>query len=141
MRGIKSQMSSEFIIIMSVILIIALSFLFASSNKEFQVDLLRASFYAKAEAEKVSSAINSVYISGDSSSQTVILHPTLKDNSDYKIKIYPQSRVVLVNYSFGRTEKIYTSPIVTSNITGNLSSIDYNLVIKNSDGVINVAAQ
>ena len=133
-----SQIAAEFLIIIAAVLIIGVVLLAVFSSREQQIDSERAGIYASAQAEELSSIINSVYIAGDGASKTLFLPSSLRDNSDYGLKIYPASRAVVINYSVNGGQRIYSSSILTSNISGIINPVAGEILVRNVNGGVSV---
>ena len=138
MKKKKSQVSAEFLIILSAVLVIFFLVFHLSGKREDQISSLRTRNYAAAETEKLANGINSVYLAGDGSVKNLSLPSSLKDGTNYFINIYPNSRAVLLNYTFQGNEVHVTAGLATSLIAGNISGINSNVAIRNSNGVIYV---
>ena len=134
----KSQIASEFLILLGIGLIISLATLALSEQSEEQIYALRAKQYAKLEADRLSSGINTVYLLGDGAVKNLSLPHSLKDGSNYMLAIYPESRIVLINYTVQGKEKLHTSTIITSNVTGIINISNRNIKLSNANGVVTI---
>jgi len=134
----KTQIAAEFLIVAAAVLIIGVVLLTVFSSREQQIDSVRAGIYASAQAEELSSIINSVYMAGDGASKTFFLPSSLRDNSNYGLRIYPSSRAVVINYSVNGEQRLHSSPVLTSNITGILNLSLGEILVRNTNGGISV---
>lgn len=133
----KAQISTEFVIVVSIALIVFL-FIFAIIDKRNdELYSTRTMLYARKEADNLASNINTIFLAGDGAQKTVLLPETLRDDKNYTINIYPSSHLVEITWSSLGKNKQYTSPLITADITGNLTSLkSTTLTISNSDGGI-----
>lgn len=134
----KTQISTEFIIILSIALIVFL-FLFTIANKRSD-ELYSTSkmLYAKQEADKLATAINTIFLAGNGASKTVNLPETLKDNANYNITVYPTEHIVDITFSSFGNLRHYSAPILTADVTGDLNIMNNDVNLTNSNGIISV---
>mgnify|MGYP001615436703 CR=1 FL=1 len=138
MQSKKSQVSAEFIIIISVLMIIFIAIISSSKPKENQLNEIRAEIYAAAEAEKLAEEISAVYLAGDGASKEVVFPSSLREGSNYHLTIYPISHLVLINYSSEGRQRAYSSTIVTAEVSGNISMINSAITLRNINGVVTI---
>ena len=137
-KSSKSQISAEFIIVTAILMIIFISFFAIANKRASQSDSIKAMLYAKTEADKVANAINSAFIAGDNSKIVQEISGTFRDGSPYMLSIYPASRIVDITYKSQGEARHYSTSIITSQITGNLTGINSTITISNHDKVISV---
>ena len=110
MQEKKSQVATEFILILSILLIVFLSFMVFHERRETEFLGKQDELAAKITAEKVAISINAAYLLGDGAIHKIIIPDKQKIDS---ISISPQSREVITSYK-GRH---YSYPLLTSNIS------------------------
>lgn len=134
----KGQLSAEFLILLSFILIFFLIVLGLVNQRSTITNQEISNLYAKSVADRVSQEINSIYLSGDGLSKNIALPTNLKDNTDYSIEVLPQLRQVRIFWIRGDNEKFYSAPLITSNIAGSLTNLTGELNISNNNGIITI---
>jgi uncharacterized protein (UPF0333 family) len=133
----KSQVSFEFIIILSIVLLILLSMLNVYNKYDSQYSSKKAKFLARNFAESISTSINQIYLSGDSTQSTFFLPKNLDKTNNYTLDIFPSRRLVQVNYLDERASfPILTSNITLKNLSSRLSSGTY--LIQNEEQTITI---
>ena len=130
----KSQASVEFIIVLSMILLIFLSFFSIFDNRRKEIDIIPDNLKAKEILEKVAFSINDVYLLGDNSTKIIILPDELSNVKDYEIHITPNARIIDIRFN----DKAYSYPILTNNVT-NVILFNGIVTIKNVNGEISVS--
>ncbi len=135
-RKMKAQISVDFIIVISIALIIFLYLFTAADKRSDELYSKTTSLYARSVSDQLASNINSVYLAGYGFKKTVLLQETLKDNSNYNINIYPVEHLIKISWN----NRQYSSPVLTSSISGTLSSLKGEYEIANIDGVITLTA-
>ncbi|MGM5482015.1 MAG: hypothetical protein ACQESF_00995 [Nanobdellota archaeon] len=134
MKFKKNQSSVEFIIILSILLLIFFSFFRAFSIKKAEFEDKPVEFAAKIQAERAALAINDIYLAGDNATKKLYFPSTLKEDVNYSLQIHPMSRQVIINYK----DSHYSFPILTDNIT--TAYLDPGLnQFKNIGGFIDVS--
>lgn len=133
----KSQISTEFIMIALIALIVFLIIFSIIDKRNNELYSTRTMLYARQEADNFASSINTIFLAGDGAGKTITLPETLRDDSDYIINIYPFSHLVDITWSFSGENRQYSATLITANITGSLSSLkNTTLTISNRDGGI-----
>tara|TARA_Y100000310_G_scaffold110706_1_gene109153 strand:+ start:252 stop:668 length:417 start_codon:yes stop_codon:yes gene_type:complete len=134
---IKSQISVEFIMVVSVVLIVFLV-IFSIANKRNDIlESQQTKLYAKQLAEKVAININSVFLAGPETNITISLPSSLKDESSYTLSIHPENHIVNIDYVVGDTTNHYATTILTSDISGTLTGISSSISISNQqEGIV-----
>lgn len=132
----KSQTIAEFIIMLSVVLVIFVVFFNVFDETRDEISILNAELLAKQQAQKLASGIDSVYLAGSGSRMNVYLPDTLKGGINYNITIMPQKHILYVQYSHFQDTRVYQFPIITGNITGNTTDINGGINLTNTDGEI-----
>jgi hypothetical protein len=132
------QVSVEFLILISLLMIIFLGVIVLSESYKKTSTSLSTNLYAKSLAQKLSHEINNVFIAGDGSSRSLFLPSTLRDNAPYNISIYPESRIVDIVYTVAGDKKHFSTPILTSAVSGNLTNRQNTVEINNSKGRIDI---
>ncbi len=126
----KGSASVEFMVILSLMLIIFLSLVSSTYDKIISAGLQAQRLYAKAEVELAASKINQATISGDGTNLTIGLSGQLKTGHNYTISILPLERVADLQW-----EDLHeTAPIINGNISGTLTSINASLNVSNVNG-------
>jgi hypothetical protein len=134
MKKNNAQISSDFLIVLSIALIIFLVFFSISIKRNDQLDAEKTKLYAKTLSDKLAMEINSMHLMGSGVQKTITFPNTLKDQTLYTLNIYPQSHLVVINWEYKGTLKKYQSSILTSNITGALQGINGSILILNLNG-------
>ena len=132
----RSQISAEFIIVLSALLIVILIIFSIFDKRSDEYFYNKRLMNAKEYSEKVASNINTVYLAGSGARTLVELPPALRDQTSYSINIYPQHHIVEITWMSKNNIRHYSSQILTSNITGTLTNIHSNINITNTQGVI-----
>ena len=133
----KSQISAEFVIIASIILIVFLIMFSIIHKRNDELYSTRTMLYARQEADKLASNINTIFLAGNNAQKTIALPETLRDDKNYTINIYPSNHLIEIIWSSLGKNKQYTSTLITADVTGNLTSLkNTTLTISNSDGGI-----
>ena len=131
----KAQISAEFIIIVSIALVVFLMMFSIIDKRNDELYSTRTMLYARKEADNLASSINTIFLAGDGAQKTITLPETLRDDKNYTINIYPTNHLVEIIWSSLGENRQYTSPLLTANITGNLTSLsNTTLTITNSNG-------
>lgn len=139
----RSQITVDFIIVLIIALILFLVLFSTIDKRTTQMYSLRTNLYAKEMADKVATNINTIFLAGDGTSNTLIIPETLKDLTDYELRIYPNSHIVDISWYFADSRRHYSSPILTSGIDGNTTLHDTLGIIHftNNNGIVNVQAE
>lgn len=137
----KAQISTEFIIVFSIMLIMFLIILSIMNSRSDEYYYNKRLMNAKEYSEKVASHINTVFLAGPGTSTVLPLPNTLRDETNYTINIYPQVRIVEISWMSKNTERQYTSQILTSNVTGSLVDIIGNINISNVEGGVLIESE
>jgi uncharacterized membrane protein (Fun14 family) len=122
----------EFLVVLTFIMLIFLFLFTVISQRRDQLLSINRLLSAKETADSVAWNINEAFIAGYGTKKSIYLPNTLADNTNFSLKIIPKSRVVEIRWQ----QTQYLSPIVTSNITGNLTLAQGRLNITNSGGKI-----
>jgi hypothetical protein len=136
----KSQLSVDFIIVLSIAFIIFLVMFSIADKRNNTIDSQRTRLYAKQEADKLALELNSMQISGPSVNKTIRFPDSLKDETPYNMTIYPQERLVRILYDFQEKTRHYDTTILTSNVS-NTSDIKGNIKLVHSEGGIEIEKQ
>ena len=126
----KSQITVDFIITISIALIIFLAVFVIADKRNSILDSTREMIYAKQEADKAALEINSVILAGSGTNKSVFLPETLKGGSPYNITIYPSLRIVNIDYYFNGEKRNYQAGILTSNASS-ISGINGTIRLSN----------
>lgn len=132
----KAQLSSEFIIVLSIVLMVFLFFLSTIAKRSDDYIYNKRLMDAKELNELVSTQINTIFIAGHGTSTKVMLPPNLKDSTNYTISIYPSERIVEITWMSKNNLRYYTTQILTSNISGKTTQINSEINLTNIDGGI-----
>ena len=135
----KGQLSAEFLILLSFILIFFLIVLGLVNQRSAITNQEISNLYAKSIGDRVSQEINSIYLGGDGLSKSIALPTSLKDNTDYYIDILPQLQQVRIFWVREDNEQFYSAPLITSNIYGTLTNLTGNINISNDNGVVTIS--
>ena len=132
----RSQISTELIIVLSAMLIIFIIIISIMNKRSDEYFYNRRLLDAKEYSEEVASQINTVYLAGPGTKAKVELPQTLMDNTNYSINIYPQHHSIEITWMSKDNIRHYSSQVLTSNITGNISNINGDINITNINGGI-----
>jgi len=128
MVNMKTQVSADFLIALTVALVMFL-FLFAIiGDRSRQFDTERTRLHAKELADRVSADINAIYLAGPGTTKTIELPNSLKDESLYVVNIYSEARVVEVIWRIKDVFHYYGAPIVSC-LDDNLTNIIDDITI------------
>jgi hypothetical protein len=127
----KSQVSTEFLILVSILLTIAIILLSSTASIQNQVVSMRMYTEAKKLSDKIAFEINSAAKSGMGYKRKFYVEDSFFGVSDFNITV--KDFAVSIVWDKGSTN----SQIIIKNITGNISK-GWNL-IENIDGVIYVS--
>lgn len=136
MRSQKSQVSVEFIIILSILLFMFLIVFIVADKRTAEMYNLRTKLYAKIEADKFAADINGVFLAGSGTKKITMLHGTLKDNSAYNISIYPTEHKLEIVWQSSGINDHYSAALIAGNISGSLSNLNYPVNVSNVNGGI-----
>lgn len=132
----KAQISVDFLIVLSIALIMFMFLFKTASDRTQQFDIEASRVYAKELNDRLAQQIKSVYYAGDGSVLHVDLPNTLANDLDYSINFYPNYHLVEINYTAGTIDSRYSAFVPTSAIYGNLINLHQPITIRNSNGVI-----
>lgn len=131
-----AQVSIEFLIIISVALIMFLFLFNTAYQKSEQYAVHSAKLYARQLIDNLNQQIYSVYLAGDGTSKLIELPDTLRNNLDYSINFYPDYKIVELNTTI-LTKQIKESSILpTKKIECQLNNINYQISVTNNNGVL-----
>ena len=132
----KGQISTEFLIIASMALIVFSILLSIADRRNDELYAMRTTLYAREEADTLASNIHSIFFAGDGAQKTVSLPETLRDGTNYTIAIYPSNHLLEITWSSQGEQKSYTTTLVTANVTALSGLYNTTLTIANNGGVI-----
>ncbi len=134
----RAQATADFLIVVAVVMIVFLSIVGMIQHKNNFTMREKAKMQAKAVCDRAAQEINSVHLAGDGTGKTFFLPQRLKENTNYNLLVHPKSHIVEIRWdSFGE-DKHYTSPLITSNITGTLNNISGRVALFNNNGQITI---
>lgn len=107
-----SQASVEFIIILSVLLMVFLYFLTAFDKRSEEFNAQPDRLYAKTITEMTAFSINEAFLAGENATIHTDIPFSLKREEKYNLSVNSHSRLVEINLKNYR----YTFPIITSDI-------------------------
>jgi hypothetical protein len=134
----KAQLSTDFVITLSIILLIFIGIAFTVSLRHEQMLFVARRTYAEDIVEKLALNINSVYLAGDGTAKQVVLPLSLRDDGNYHIDVYPSEHLLEVTFWFDQQRRHYSYPIITANVTGTLTGINSTVNLTNIDGGITI---
>ncbi|MBS3113214.1 hypothetical protein J4418_03975 [Candidatus Woesearchaeota archaeon] len=132
----KAQVSVELTIIISVALIMFLFLFKTASDKSQQFQIFTTDQYANEILNLFTHDFNSLYLSGDGTTQVVFLPETLANNIDYSINFFPDYQLIEINYSDFGFRKTHSAFLITSRIQTNLTNIHDPITLENQNGKI-----
>ncbi|MFA5141591.1 MAG: hypothetical protein WC471_01315 [Candidatus Woesearchaeota archaeon] len=132
----KAQISVDFLIVLSIALIMFMFLFKTASDRTQQFDIEASRVYAKELNDRLAQQVKSVYYAGDGSVLHVDLPVTLMNNLDYSINFYPAYYLVEINYTAGTIDSRYSAFVPTSLVSGNLVNIHQPITIRNVNGAI-----
>jgi len=136
----KSQVSAELLILISMMLVIFLVVFSVSNARHANSLVARKNLYARIVGDSFANEINSLYFAGHGSNKTVFLPGKLRDNTPYNLTIFPEAHLVVTTWQTGEYARQYSSSLLTANLTGELSGINYPVNLSNTGGVINIGS-
>jgi hypothetical protein len=138
MKSKKAQLSIEFLILLSFILIFFLIVLAVVNQRSAITNQEITNLYAKSVADQLSQEINSIYLGGDGLSKSVNLPEQLQDNTDYYVNILPDSKQVRIFWTREDNEQFYSAPLVNSNMAGMLINLSGQVNLTNNNGIVTI---
>jgi hypothetical protein len=133
----KSQVSVEFIIILSVLFIILLVILGTVYKRNTLLNSRNTEMFAKQVALQFSSELNAVFLVGDGFNKSINLPPTLRDGTGYNISVFGTDHVVDIVWTKLKTRS-YSVPIIPGNINGTTTNLNGQINVTNRLGVIQI---
>jgi hypothetical protein len=109
----KSQASFEFIIILSIVLLLILGMFTIHQKYETNYSYKKSKFLAYNFVESLSILINQVYLSGDMTISSFSLPNDFENENKYFLFLNPSQRIIKLDYLNTHT----SFPIITSDIT------------------------
>lgn len=134
--NIKSQVSIDFIIVTSAMMLVFLFLLTVIDHRSTELSGITTRLSAKEVADNLAWNINEAFISGYGSKKSIFVPESLYDQTNFNLTVIPRARLVQITWGTGTQQ--YTSPLVTSNITGNLTLVQGMLNITNDEGTIKI---
>lgn len=126
----KSQVSVEFIVLVSMLILIFIAFLLSSSSIKFRLIGIKSEIEAKELCDDIASEINHAVRAGNGYERRFYVKDSFYGVSNFNISIEGNS--VFMDWD----EKSVSSSIITNNVVGNVSK-GWNK-INNTNGVIYV---
>jgi Flp pilus assembly protein TadG len=136
-NSIKAQIAAEFLIILSVLLIILIVAIDIGYARDSYLKQQEARYSAQAVALQFASELNAVYIAGDNLFRTVDLPVTLYDGTLYNISIYGTDHVIVLDWHNGE-QRTTSQSIIAGNINGTTTAINGQVNITNRQGVLQI---
>lgn len=127
----KSQVSTEFMILVSVLLVIVTIFLWTNTSMGYEIIGIKSNTEAKKLSDRIAFEINSATRIGDGYKRSFYVDENLYGISNFTISV--EEYFVSVEWD----ERSVSSSIITKNITGTIHQ-GWNL-IENIEGVIYVS--
>ncbi|MFC2154740.1 hypothetical protein ACFLRC_04595 [Candidatus Altiarchaeota archaeon] len=106
-------MSIEFMIVVSIILLVFIIMGYAINQKMREAYLLKFDISGRAVADQIADAINEIVSVGDGFSQKIVLPPRVYTAVNYTVHFYPDDPTVFVKAE----DKTWSSPLYTTNIS------------------------
>lgn len=113
----KGQMSVELILISIAVLSVFLTMFAIINYRNTEITSTKQFLDSKDIADKLARDINEVYIGGFGSNRFVFLSNATLDNTPITLRVFPENRMVKIEWG----ERFYTSPLVTSRVVGNIN--------------------
>lgn len=130
----KCQIATDFIITLSGLMVIFLIIFAIINLHSKQLTGSEKRLESEKLVRKIGLAINTVFLSGEGAHLTVELPSTLRNNFNYTVGVFPDSRTVVLDS--GGLFRSY--PLVTNRVTGDLEihtfSVHETVSITNSNG-------
>lgn len=123
----KSQISVEFLVIMIAALFIFVILLQVYSSRAEEVRLMREHTVAEHFVQRISWAINNVYLGGEGTKTKITIPTKIRGRIDYNISLYES--VLYIEWENG----FKSYPLLTSNV--NLTEFNkttYSIISKNN---------
>lgn len=138
----KSQISVDFMIIIAIAIFVFLVMFALVNRRNNDLQSLQTTLYARQLADKVATEINTVFLAGDGTTKTIEIPETLKDETSYTLKVYPEERIVNIMWTSKGSMRQYSSPVVTGAINGNLTLVfTQQISFTNTNGNVTVEAE
>ncbi|MBI2107907.1 hypothetical protein HYU10_00960 [Candidatus Woesearchaeota archaeon] len=137
----KTQISADFIITISISLIVFLAVFYIADNRNTALRSYEAGLYARQEADRLALELNSIFIAGPNSTSTIFFAGILKDGTPYNLTLVPLKRTANIEYDFEGLQRQHQAGILTANITGDLMNIRGNIMLSSSGRGILVERQ
>jgi len=128
----KGQISIEFFVIFTIIILLFVFFSLLFFNKFLLLNNRAISFSAEEICETLSYSVDNVYFSEEGTSTSVYLPTILKNNQNYSVFFYQDAVVV----SYGLREEFCSMVILGNSIKGNFKISSWNKISKNKEGVV-----
>jgi len=125
------QVSTEFMIFVSILVVIMTIFLWSNTSLSYQAIGIKSNTEAKKLCDRIAFEINSASRAGNGYKRNFFVDENLYGISDFTISVSEYS--VFVDWN----GKSVSSSIIVKNITGNIVPGQWNL-IENKDGIIHV---
>lgn len=115
----KAQISVEMVIISIAVLSMFLSIFYLIDHRNDEIEGIKDYLNAKDEADRLAWNINEVYIAGYGSVRQIYVSNVTRYNTPINLSVFSENRFVRVEWG----ERFYTSPLVTSRVSGNLTGV------------------
>lgn len=137
--GCRAQTSVEFILILSIAFSVFLLVLSVVDDRNTDALRRRSILLARATLESFSADVNRVAISGSGTRKTHELIEGKSDIGNYTIVITPHARIAEIRWQYKNQNKFYSVPLITSNISGNLSLKPGRITLSNNNGGVQIS--
>lgn len=128
----RGQVTTEFIIITSIVFLIFFSTVEIINQKNTHVIEYKKYLNAKDIGDKVAFMINGVHISGFGAQDFTYIPERMSDGTNFTLEIIPKQRLVVVKWE----DQQYLSALVTSHISGVTTTIMGRVSAYNNFGEI-----
>lgn len=132
----KSQVSVEFMIVIAIALVMFMFLLDLASRQSQQLGMQSTRIYARQLADNFAQEMDALFIAGNGASKRIDLPDTLQDNTPYSLAVYPEYRVVEINYTSFGTAGRYNTMLTTSQIKTSMTYFAKPVTLQNDNGVM-----
>jgi uncharacterized protein (UPF0333 family) len=135
----KGQMSAEFMLSLTIMLLVFLLLAGVASERYIQAQSERIDGGARVIVETFAMYVNAVHVAGDGAKVILDMPQSIERQGDYNISIQPGSNLAMIVYNSPAGSRYYIAPMTTAAIGGMMSAISGSITLTNQNEVIVVA--
>lgn len=129
----KGQVSLEFMIVVAISLVVFLFMFSITDRRNDEMFASSTNMHAKMQVRGLAEIINNVFLSGEGSKDSYALPDKLRDGTNYSVSVY--ANYLEINWD----SKQYGVPLLTGDVSGNLTYLWNRTVVVSNDGGIVIA--